>query len=229
MFERQRSGGRWGAVLSGVLAGTLLATGSTAQAADLSIPIDTGYGSGVAVGQEVELASVGAADLAGRQCAVSAVRRDSATDVNSGNDIVVSSGASSVTLSDVEREAGAETAGDELVLGERIVVVLVMGPDEEFAAELDVRFECAPPPPAAGGDPSATNEPMPSTAPAVLDGDLPATGDEAVALTLLGVGLTALGAGLVIAARRPVIAVAEPTGRRRSAGRTSGWARRDRR
>jgi hypothetical protein len=65
--------------------------------------------------------------------------------VHPNNDLVVSSGGSSVTLPDVEGVSGGNVvASGTLQLGPDIVVSLVMGPDGVFSAGMDVVVDCTP-------------------------------------------------------------------------------------
>lgn len=176
---------------------------TTAQAASLSIPIDTAISAGVAVGEPTELVSVATADLAGSNCAVRSVRRDQ-TASNQGNDLIVTSGQGSTTLTDVEREPGAATEGEPITLGDTITVVLEMGPDETFAAGIDIEFDCVE---AAAGEtgeggtaPAGTPPPTAAAEPRLI----PETGAETTVATLLGALFILSGAALRRLAQRPI-------------------------
>jgi hypothetical protein len=80
----------------------------------------------------------------GQICTVTA-RSENQSSVHPGNDLVVESGGSQVLLPDVEAEPGGTvTAQEDLVLGDEITVMLIMGPDERFSAGIDVHVECRP-------------------------------------------------------------------------------------
>ncbi len=132
---------RVGVCIVGVVA-CALAGSSTAYAADVDIPIDTVIVSGVAEGNDVELASVASAGFAGQSCTVRAVR-DGEGPVHEGNDLSISSGDDTVVLANVEREPAATTDGsDAITLGDVITIELTMGSDEAFAGDIVVEFDC---------------------------------------------------------------------------------------
>jgi hypothetical protein len=80
----------------------------------------------------------------GQSCSVIA-KSENQGSVHPGNDLVVESGSSLVLLPDVEAEPGGTvTAQQDLVLGDEIAVMLIMGPDEVFSAGIDVHVECQP-------------------------------------------------------------------------------------
>ena len=174
---------------------------STAAAANLSIPIDTAISAGLAVGERTELVTVATADLAGSTCDVRSVRRDQSTS-NRGNDLIVTSGQGSTTLTDVEREPAAVTEGEAIMLGETVTVVLEMGPDEAFAGGIDVEFDCPDAAPVEAGDGGATPTDTPT---AVAEpGQIPETGAETTVAALLGGLFVVSGAALRRLARRPI-------------------------
>lgn len=81
-------------------------------------------------------------EFAGRVCSV-ATRAENQESVHPGNDLIVESGSSLVTLEDVEGTAGGVVVGEgELELGSEIVVSLIMGPDGVFSAGFDVHLVC---------------------------------------------------------------------------------------
>lgn len=154
------------------------------------------------MGDETELVTIATADLAGSTCDVRSVRRDR-TAVNQDNDLIVTSGQESTTLTDVEREPGAVTEGGPITLGDTITVVLEIGPDEAFAAGLDIEFDCAADPIGVTGEPGS----VPANAPALTadaDSDvLPDTGANTKLLALLGGLLVVSGIALLGLTRRP--------------------------
>lgn len=124
---------------------SVLATSAMADHAyiEISIPIDT-----VVRGEEgsvTELAVAEVPDGVGdHSCEVTA-HAENQKSVHPGNDLLIESGTSAVTLSDVEAEEGAVTETHEaLLLSETITVSLVMGPDRIFSAGIDVIVECIP-------------------------------------------------------------------------------------
>jgi hypothetical protein len=83
-----------------------------------------------------------AEEFAGQVCSV-ATRAENQESIHPGNDLIVESGSSLVTIEDVEGTAGGVVVGEgELELGSEIVISLVMGPDEVFSAGLDVVVDC---------------------------------------------------------------------------------------
>lgn len=120
-----------------VIAGT--ASGSDI---DIVIPIETRIhaleGSETLVGGPVETG-----DLAGLECEVKATAQNQDS-VHLGNNLLVKSNGSAVVLEGVEDSANAVIEAEgTLVLGEEVVVVLVMGPDEVFSAGITVLIDCA--------------------------------------------------------------------------------------
>lgn len=183
--------------LLGVIVGAVLTTavvgGAPVHAADLTIPLDTVIVSGVTAGTQVELAVASSGPLAGQTCAVRSVHRG-AGEAHPGNDLRVTSGQQTSTLTDVEREPGGVTDGaPALTLADVVVVELVMGPDEAFGGDIDIELDCGPAA-AAAAEPGART--------------LPATGDETRIVALLGLVLLAAGTALVLLAR------SNPTARR---------------
>ena len=79
----------------------------------------------------------------GQSCGAVAVSANQDS-VHPGNDLVISSNGSSVTLLNVEGESGGNVeASGRLVLGSQILVSLVMGEDEVFSAGMNVVIDCA--------------------------------------------------------------------------------------
>lgn len=118
------------------LTAALLALGSSvALAAIFEIPIDT-----VVYAPEDSITRLETVDtppdLIGASCVGVAVAANQ-TSVHPGNDLIISSGGTSVVLEDVERAPGTTTpASGELTLGEQVTVDLRMGPDEVFSGGL---------------------------------------------------------------------------------------------
>ena len=82
-------------------------------------------------------------EFAGYVCSV-ATRAENQESVHPGNDLIVESGSSVVTLEDVEGTAGGVVVGEgELELGSEIVVSLIMGPDAVFSAGFEVHLVCS--------------------------------------------------------------------------------------
>jgi LPXTG-motif cell wall-anchored protein len=82
-------------------------------------------------------------EFAGQVCSV-ATRAENQESVHPGNDLIVESGSSLVTLEDVEGTAGGVVVGEgELELGSEIVVSLIMGRDEVFSAGFELGVVCA--------------------------------------------------------------------------------------
>jgi hypothetical protein len=123
------------AVLVGVGA-TLVVTAGAVGAQDggiVEIPLGTVVRADP--GAEVSLNSVAVpTELVGLECSVQS-RSENNSSVHPGNDLVVTSGAESVVLSDVEGSAGkVTTATATVTLGDDIAVTLIMGPDGVFSA-----------------------------------------------------------------------------------------------
>ncbi len=88
------------------------------------------------------------ADLVGQECSVESHAENNSS-VHPGNDLVVTSGAASVTLADVEGAAGKiTTATATVTLGDDVAVTLIMGGDGVFSAGATavVVLECFAPP-----------------------------------------------------------------------------------
>jgi hypothetical protein len=86
-------------------------------------------------------------ELVGMVCEVNATAKNQGS-VHPGNDIIVSSGDSSVTLVNVEREAnGLTNAEGELTMSSDLTVTLVLGKDKVFSGGMDVNLNCEEPEP----------------------------------------------------------------------------------
>ena len=109
---------------------------------NISIPIDTVVFA--PEGSTTVLATVPVGEeFAGQVCSV-ATRSENQESVHPGNDLIVESGSSLVTLEEVEGTAGGVVVGEgELELGSEIVVSLIMGPDEVFSAGFELGVVCA--------------------------------------------------------------------------------------
>lgn len=111
--------------------------GAESRATVISIPLDTSVSG---PGQHV-LSTQDVSQYNGLTCAVQSDRTQ--TTVHSGNNITISSGSSSVLLSDVEGSATATTrASQDLILGDSLTVALDMGPDNEFSGGMSISLNC---------------------------------------------------------------------------------------
>jgi hypothetical protein len=121
-----------------------LAAAADSHGFEVSIPITTVIVNAPA-GSVIVLETVEVpAEFVGQSCSVLAVSANPDS-VHPNNDLVVSSGGSSVTLPDVEGVSGGNVvASGTLQLGPDIVVSLVMGPDGVFSAGMDVVVDCTP-------------------------------------------------------------------------------------
>ena len=205
---------RFGVASAAVIA--VMVSGPPAQAADLSIPIDTTIDGGIAEGQQASLATVATVDLEGATCDVRAVRTGGA-ETNAGNDLVVSSGGDSTTLVDVERQPDAVTDGGMITLGPTLSVTVVMGEDEQFSAAISVELDCGLPavtsaPTTAAStaasadvaaDAASSASPTGESSTTSTLSDLPNTGVGATIGSLIATALVFFGALMVIGARRP--------------------------
>lgn len=122
---------------------TVSATTNTSNVS-ISVPIDT-YKIG-AVGSVHELASKDVSSShQGMVCVVNATARNQES-VHPNNNLIVSSGSTSVELKDVERAGGIlTTANGSLTLGSKVTVKLVLGQDGGFSGGLDVNISCEDP------------------------------------------------------------------------------------
>jgi hypothetical protein len=99
--------------------------------------------------------------LVGETCSVIA-RSLNQSSVHPGNDLIVES-QTRIVLIDVEAEPGGTViATDLMVLGDQVLIILVMGPDEVFSAGTDVLFDCPP-------ESTTTTSPTMSTTTTVAD------------------------------------------------------------
>lgn len=151
----------------------VVAMGPTAlaQDPDIVIPIDTVVRvSGVLVTQPVP------AELQGATCEVTAIAENNSS-VHPDSNLIVTSGAASVTLFDVEREAGAvTTAAGQLTLGEDVTVAVEVGPDGVFSGGIMVHITCqsAPSPtPSMSPTPTETPSPTPTVSPSPTETQSP--------------------------------------------------------
>ena len=112
-----------------------MAIGSAAAAEIITIPIDTvvyGKDGAVKVIDPPGAVSV-PADRVGNQCSVHAIAKNNGS-VHPNTDLIVTSGGSSVTVFNVEREGGGRTDGDGLItLGETVKIEVRFGADGVFS------------------------------------------------------------------------------------------------
>ena len=120
------------------------ATVSAGQVTAITIPVDTVIRADEGSITEVARQDV-PADYIGFNCSATAVSRNQHS-VHPGNDLVVESNGSSITLADVEREAGVTTdSSGSLTMGNEVIVSLIMGKDEVFSAGMDLHIMCEEP------------------------------------------------------------------------------------
>lgn len=187
---------------------------------EITVPLDTNFGA-----PEGSVTELGTAvvpdDFVGHECEVKAHSQNQ-NSVHPGNDILVKSGTSQVTLADVEAEPGKVTAADQMLeLGAVITVSLKMGPTEGFSAGIDVVVECHEEEPEVEPTVVTTSttevvtptEDTTPTQPDVTEATqptdkvkgtevLPFTGPEDSRLGLVAVALVAGGTLLVVGTRR---------------------------
>jgi hypothetical protein len=112
-----------------------MAIGSAAAAEIITIPIDTvvyGKDGAVKVIDPPGAVSV-PADKVGNQCSVHAIAKNNGSE-HPNTDLIVTSGGTSVTVFDVEREGGGRTNGDGLLtLGEIVKIEVRFGADGVFS------------------------------------------------------------------------------------------------
>jgi len=185
-----------GWVIAALAVGVVMLPG-VAQAADIIVPLDTVISSGVAEGEKFELALIASNDLDGETCAVRTVHTEDGA-VHPGNHLVVTSGANSTRLDDVEREAGAVTDGaSTLTLADVIMIELEMGPDQHYGGDLELEFECGDQVTALRSAPQQTGDD---------DGDdggvLPFTGGQITVTLAIAAGLIGVALALMLVARR---------------------------
>lgn len=140
MVERRRAAG---AVVVLCLPALILLGVGEAGAQDVSIDIPLPTVVQGEPGSEHLLATEEVpGDLVGSSCDVSS-RAENQSSVHPGNDLIVASGGQQLTLADVEREPGAVTSAEGLlVLGEQVTVTLEMGPDGVFSAGMNLELRC---------------------------------------------------------------------------------------
>lgn len=112
------------------------------SSATIEIPVST-VERNVGVGNSKVLETEYVADDSQNMvCSVKAIAKNQGS-VHPGNNLVVASGSTSVTLVDVERASGVDTvANGELTLGETVTISLVMGEDDVFSAGMTVKLTC---------------------------------------------------------------------------------------
>ena len=118
-----------------------LAVGTAAAEVIIRIPIDT-----VVRGPEgsvhLLLEAAIPAEAVGSTCSVAAISGIQGP-VHPNNDLIVTSGGSSVTMFDVEREGGGRTDADgPLALGETAQIEVRLGADGVFSGGLIVEIDC---------------------------------------------------------------------------------------
>ncbi len=183
---------------------------SAASAADLELPVDTVIEADA--GSLVELGRVPVdTGRAGPLCTWSAtvINQESS---HSGNDILVTSGDTTLVLAGVEDTANKVTTNTGSVyLSDEVVVTLRMGPDEIFSGglELDIRYDsCVPAPavttPTTAPEPEGPTTVAPTTIPTTVTSPppagpdiLPVSGPSRLAATL-AIGLSLTGAGVLL-------------------------------
>jgi hypothetical protein len=169
----------------------VLSAGTAVEAADLAIPLDRVVGPGEAAGTQFEVADVASADLNGATCIVRSVRRVEGPVVR-GNDLIVMSGGTSTTLTDVEGEPEAVVEGPSITLGPTIVVTLVVGEGGEYTGLINLELDDC-----SLGDTGAADESR-----STEGGILPVSGASLLWFTILGVLLIVGGAAAVAARSR---------------------------
>ncbi len=188
-----------------------LAAAADSHGFEVSIPITTVIVNAPA-GSVIVLETVEVpAAFVGQPCLVLAASANPDS-VHLNNDLVVSSGGSSVTLSDVEGVSGGNVvASGTLQLGPDIVVSLVMGPDGVFSAGMDVVVDCTPEE-TTTTTPATTvpTEVLPTVVTTVptevlpteaLPSTLPFTGAESDELALIALALFGTGVLFLVATR----------------------------
>lgn len=111
---------------------------------NLSVPINT-----VVRGDKGSVHELTSRDIdqkyRGMICSVNATAENQHS-VHPGNNLVVASSGSSVTLEDVERSGGVLTeANGTLTLGSKVTVSLILGRDRVFSGGMDVNIKCVEP------------------------------------------------------------------------------------
>jgi hypothetical protein len=97
-------------------------------------------------GALVELAAVDVdAALIGQACTLTASFYNQRS-VNPGNDVIVATGGTQMTLTDIEALADTTTTGSASVIaGDVVTFTLVMGPKQVYSGQLHMSLECQPP------------------------------------------------------------------------------------
>jgi hypothetical protein len=153
------------AVLVGVGAILVVAAGAAGAQDGGIVEIPLGTVVRTDPGAEVSLDSVAVpTELVGLECSVQS-RSENNSSVHPGNDLVVTSGAESVVLSDVEGSPGkVTTATSTVTLGDDIAVTLIMGPDGVFSAgaRAAIVLECIVPEPTITTTTSTTTTTIPT-------------------------------------------------------------------
>ncbi len=162
---------RYGVAILGVAALLTVAMASPAAGQDgWEVPVDTIVRSKPGVVTELVKIDV-PEEHQGASCDLDVIGQNQGS-VHLGNDLLVMTGDSDVTIEGVEDTAFQTTPKSaELVLGSTITVSLVMGPDEVFSGGLTLSFDCPPPPTTTTT--STTQPPVSTTeAPRVLTSEV---------------------------------------------------------
>lgn len=121
-----------------------VATANADQVTAITIPVDTVIFADKGSTTEVAREDI-PAKYVGLTCSATAVSENQSS-VHPGNNLVVESNGSTITLADVEREAGVSTdSSGSLTMGNKVVVSLVMGNDGVFSAGMDLHIMCDEP------------------------------------------------------------------------------------
>jgi hypothetical protein len=127
----------------------------------IAVPVDTAVFGDPGTVHELASATVDPL-LQGSTCTVMAIASNNES-VHPGSDLVVSSGASSVRVADVEAAPNKVTEGDgTLVLGPQLTVSVILGGDGVFSGGVQLTVTCEAPPPTTG---PPTTEPPTTTGP----------------------------------------------------------------
>jgi hypothetical protein len=85
------------------------------------------------------------AALIGQACTLTASVYNQRS-VNPGNNLIVATGGTQMTLTDIEAVADATTTGSASVIaGDVVTFTLVMGPKQVYSGQLHMSLECQPP------------------------------------------------------------------------------------
>ncbi len=151
---------RYGVAILGVAALTLAMAIPAAAQDGWEVPVDTIVRSKPGVVTELVKIDV-PEEHQGASCDLDAIGQNQGS-VHPGNDLLVMTGDSDVTVEGVEDTAFQTTPKSvELVLGSTITVSLVMGPDEVFSGGLTLSFNCPPPPTTTTTTTSTTSTTVP--------------------------------------------------------------------